>query len=76
MDPSPTGLLPVGSFNACYFFMQGSSSDEKAMSECQDVVVSPLGPPQLVYPYDEASAERLLSRARNLIVITVVTGLN
>lgn len=58
IDVSPNGLLPVGSFEVCYSFMQHTSDYvEKIAEVCNDIIVEPLSPPQLVQPADEAALE-------------------
>ena len=58
VDPSPNGLLPVGDFELCYSFMSHSIDGvEKSAEECQELIIEPLSPPQLVYPYDQAIIE-------------------
>jgi hypothetical protein len=48
IDPGPNGLLPVGTFMACYDFM--ISKYNKVVRECQPINIPPLGPLQLVQP--------------------------
>jgi hypothetical protein len=58
IDNSPNGLLPIGSFVICYnFFKHDSHSYEQILEECHDIVVEPLSPPQLIYPYDATAIE-------------------
>lgn len=58
IDVSPNGLLPVGSFEVCYSFMQHSSDYvEKIAEVCNDIIVEPLAPPQLIQPADETALE-------------------
>jgi hypothetical protein len=58
IDASQNGLLPVGSFEVCYSFMQHTSDYvEKVAEICNDIVVEPLSPPQLIQPADEATLE-------------------
>lgn len=58
IDASPNGLLPVGDFEVCYSFMSHSSDAvEKIAEECQELIIEPLSPPQLVYPYDQSVIE-------------------
>lgn len=54
VDAGPNGLLPVGDFEVCYSFMSHTTDAvEKIAEECQELLVEPLSPPQLVYPYDQ-----------------------
>jgi len=58
VDPNPLGLLPLGEFEVCYHFFKHSSDQiEQIAEECQEITIGPLSPPQLVYPYDQASLE-------------------
>ncbi|MGZ8525390.1 MAG: hypothetical protein ACXWV1_13240, partial [Chitinophagaceae bacterium] len=58
VDPSPNGLLPIGDFEVCYSFLSHSIDDvEKIAEECQELIIEPLSPPQLVYPYDQSIIE-------------------
>ncbi len=58
LDPNPLGLLPLGEFEACYhFFKHAGDAIEQIAEQCQDISVSPLSPPQLVYPYDVTAIE-------------------
>jgi hypothetical protein len=59
IDNSSNGLLPVGDFETCYSFIRHTSSDavEKIAEECRELIVEPLSPPQLVYPYDQSVIE-------------------
>jgi hypothetical protein len=58
IDASSTGLLPLGDFAACYSFMAIQRENiVKLAEECTELVVEPLGPPQLVMPYDQSVLE-------------------
>lgn len=55
IDASPTGLLPVGDFEVCYSFMSHTTDAiEKIAEQCQELLVEPLSPPQLIFPYDQS----------------------
>jgi hypothetical protein len=61
IDASPFGILPVGSFEACFsFFKHQGDAVQEIADQCQEILVEPLGPPQLVYPYDQTAIEELL----------------
>lgn len=51
IDPGPNGLLPVGTFTACYDFM--ITKYNKVVRECQQISIPPLGPLLLVQPYND-----------------------
>lgn len=55
MDASPSGLLPVGSFNACYEF--AITKPNKVVQECQPVVIPPLSPLLLNLPANGAMVQ-------------------
>lgn len=58
IDVSPNGLLPVGSFEVCYSFMAHSVEDmEKIAEDCRQLIIEPLSPPLLVYPFDQDTIE-------------------
>ncbi len=58
VDASPNGLLPVGDFEVCYSFLSHYIDGvEKIAEACQELIIEPLSPPQLVYPYDQAVIE-------------------
>lgn len=58
MDASPNGMLPVGDFEICYSFISHSlHNEEKIAEECRELIIEPLSPPQLVYPYDQSAIE-------------------
>lgn len=58
IDANPLGLLPIGSFEACYYFFKHVSDNiEQITEQCQEIVVEPLSPPQLIYPYDRTGIE-------------------
>lgn len=58
VDASPNGLLPVGDFEVCYSFMSHRLDGvEKIAEECDELIIEPLSPPQLVYPYDQSIIE-------------------
>jgi hypothetical protein len=58
IDASPNGLLPVGDFEVCYSFISHSlHNEEKIAEECRELIIEPLSPPQLVYPYDQSAIE-------------------
>lgn len=58
IDASPNGLLPVGDFEVCYSFMSHpSDAVVKIAEECQELIIEPLSPPQLVYPFDQSVIE-------------------
>jgi hypothetical protein len=58
IDNSPNGLLPIGEFEACYNFFKHESDDFlQILEQCQEIIVEPLSPPQLIYPYDATAIE-------------------
>lgn len=58
IDPGPYGLLPVGSFDICYHFFQHIADNiQDVLEVCQPIDIEPLGPPQLVYPFDQTAIE-------------------
>jgi hypothetical protein len=50
----PNGLLPVGSYQACYTVMTGEKSGPR-VENCIQLAVDPLSPPLLNTPADEGS---------------------
>ncbi|HEU4470106.1 MAG TPA: hypothetical protein VFR58_03405 [Flavisolibacter sp.] len=60
VDASAVGLLPIGSFEACYhFFRHVSDNIDEIAEQCQEIIIEPLSPPQLIYPYDQTGIEEL-----------------
>jgi hypothetical protein len=57
MDPGPNGLLPIGTFMACYDFM--IIKYQKVVRECQQINIPPLGPLLLTQPANETELESL-----------------
>ena len=58
IDASPNGLLPYGDFEACYSFMLNQGDGVvKLADECTELVIEPLGPPQLTMPFDQSVIE-------------------
>lgn len=58
MDANPYGLLPMGHFDACFsFFKHASDNAEELSQQCEEIDIEPLGPPQLVYPYDQTGID-------------------
>jgi hypothetical protein len=55
IDPGPSGLLPVGRFNACYAFQ--ADNGKTMAQECQPIVIEPLSPLQLNSPLDGSVLE-------------------
>jgi hypothetical protein len=51
-DHDPNGLLPIGSYHACYTVDQGA--DRPVVENCIQLVVDPMSPPLLNTPADEA----------------------
>ncbi|HLZ86328.1 MAG TPA: hypothetical protein VKQ52_03760 [Puia sp.] len=51
-DRDPNGLLPVGSYQACYTVISGEKSGPR-VENCIQLVVDPLSPPLLNTPADE-----------------------
>lgn len=58
LRPGLNGLLPVGSYNACYalFRVMGDAS-EQVSEDCIPFDVQPLSPPELTYPRDSADLD-------------------
>lgn len=58
IDADPEGLLPIGNFDACYTFFEHRSDVVTEIAEqCREVFIEPLGPPQLIYPYNQTAIE-------------------
>jgi hypothetical protein len=58
MDANPYGLLPMGHFDACFnFFTHASDNVQQVSEQCEEIVVEPLSPPQLIFPYDQTAIE-------------------
>jgi hypothetical protein len=58
VDANPVGFLPIGQFEVCYhFFSHVSDAVTLISDQCQDITVGPLGPPELVYPWDQAGID-------------------
>ena len=58
IDASPNGLLPLGDLEACYCFMVNRGENIiKLAEECTELVIEPLGPPQLIMPSDQSVIE-------------------
>lgn len=57
IDPGPSGLLPVGTFNVCYDFV--ITKYNKIVQECQQITIPPLGPLLLIQPSDAAILSEL-----------------
>ena len=53
-DQDPNGLLPVGSYQACYTVMAPEKGNAPRVENCIQVNVDPLSPPLLNTPVDEA----------------------
>jgi len=53
-DQDPNGLLPVGSYQACYTVMAPEKGNAPRVENCIQVNVDPLSPPLLNTPADEA----------------------
>ena len=54
-DQDPNGLLPVGSFQACYTVALAEKGGAPRVENCIQVNVDPLSPPLLNTPADEGS---------------------
>lgn len=54
-DQDPNGLLPVGSFQACYTVALSGKGGSSLVENCIQVNVDPLSPPLLNTPADEGS---------------------
>jgi hypothetical protein len=52
-DRDPNGLLPVGSYQACYTVVIQEKEGQPAIENCIQLVVDPLSPPLLNSPADE-----------------------
>jgi hypothetical protein len=51
VNTSPYGFLPVGIFDICYYVSGNSlSTSEFVVTDCDQLVVEPLSPPQLITP--------------------------
>lgn len=60
INPGPSGLLPIGNFEVCYSFMRHISDViDKVAEQCDELVIEPLSPPQLIYPYDQTAIREL-----------------
>ncbi|KYP14098.1 hypothetical protein [Flavihumibacter sp. CACIAM 22H1] len=60
VDANPAGLLPIGDFEICYNIMNHySDAVERIAEQCQDVLIEPLSPPQLLLPQDLSVLEQL-----------------
>jgi len=60
IDANPFGMLPIGSFDACYTFIKHFADYTQEIAEhCQEIFIEPLGPPELIYPYDQTAIEEL-----------------
>ena len=58
VDISPNGLLPIGNFEVCYSFMNHNiETVEKIAEDCRELIIEPLSPPLLIYPYDQSVIE-------------------
>ncbi len=58
IDATPNGLLPVGDFEVCFSFMKHQNDGvEKIAEECQELIIEPISPAQLVSPFDESVIE-------------------
>ena len=53
IDAAPTGLLPIGTFNVCYNFIEVKSPNP-ILQECMIMNIPPLSPPMLALPEDGA----------------------
>ena len=53
-DRDPNGLLPVGSYQACYTVVAGEKSGPR-VENCIQLVVDPMSPPLLNTPADEGN---------------------
>lgn len=59
VDASPNGLLPIGQFDICFsYLMHHIEYVEKIAEQCEGLVVEPIGPPQLAFPFDGAIIEQ------------------
>jgi len=52
-DVDPNGMLPVGSYQACYVVMSEEKGNARRIENCIQVNVDPLSPPLLNTPADE-----------------------
>ncbi len=60
IDASPTGFLPVGTFNVCYNVLYknpAAEQEESIAEECTAVEVEPLSPPYLSLPGDQSETD-------------------
>lgn len=56
IDAAPSGLLPAGAFEVCYsYFKHTPEGVEKMAEECREILIEPLSPPQLLYPYNQTA---------------------
>jgi len=57
-DRTPNGLLPVGTYQACYsVFVQGGHNGDLISEDCIPFAVAPVGPPLLNTPADQSVIE-------------------
>lgn len=57
-DRTPNGLLPAGTYQACYsVFVQNSHNGDLISEDCVPFSVSPVGPPLLNTPADQSILE-------------------